>query len=160
MAACEDCGTVTGLAAGELCDDCLVERALDGSAEESDEEPWRRCTSCGVDRVGNDDKDGVCWLCRKQSTPEYQAERRQKAASDKRSTVIACCVIAAIIGWFVMQGINDANETRKFSRIGAVCEDGSRTSATGNGACSGHGGVEEWMYEDIPDSGNEYQPAP
>lgn len=32
-------------------------------------------------------------------------------------------------------------------RIGAVCKDGTTTSATGKGACSHHGGVDHWLYE-------------
>lgn len=31
-------------------------------------------------------------------------------------------------------------------RVGAVCKDGSRSSATGRGACSWHGGVSRWLY--------------
>lgn len=31
-------------------------------------------------------------------------------------------------------------------RTGAVCKDGSRSSATGRGACSHHGGVSRWVY--------------
>lgn len=31
-------------------------------------------------------------------------------------------------------------------RIGALCRDGSRSSATGRGACSRHGGVAQWLY--------------
>lgn len=31
-------------------------------------------------------------------------------------------------------------------RVGAVCRDGSRSSATGRGACSHHGGVAQWLY--------------
>mgnify|MGYP000195993292 CR=1 FL=1 len=31
-------------------------------------------------------------------------------------------------------------------RTGAVCRDGSRSSATGSGACSRHGGVDHWLY--------------
>lgn len=30
-------------------------------------------------------------------------------------------------------------------RTGAVCKDGTTTSSTGSGACSGHGGVERWI---------------
>jgi hypothetical protein len=30
-------------------------------------------------------------------------------------------------------------------RTGAVCNDGSSSSATGSGACSGHGGVKYWL---------------
>ncbi len=32
-------------------------------------------------------------------------------------------------------------------RIGALCRDGSRSGATGRGACSWHGGVAEWRHE-------------
>lgn len=31
-------------------------------------------------------------------------------------------------------------------RIGAICRDGTRSSATGRGACSHHGGVSSWLY--------------
>jgi hypothetical protein len=32
-------------------------------------------------------------------------------------------------------------------RVGAICCDGSRSNATGRGACSHHGGVCEWLYQ-------------
>jgi hypothetical protein len=32
-------------------------------------------------------------------------------------------------------------------RVGAICNDGWQSSATGSGACSHHGGVDEWIYE-------------
>ncbi|HSW77971.1 MAG TPA: G5 domain-containing protein [Candidatus Chromulinivoraceae bacterium] len=32
------------------------------------------------------------------------------------------------------------------SRIGATCNDGSHSNATGSGACSHHGGVAHWLY--------------
>jgi hypothetical protein len=32
-------------------------------------------------------------------------------------------------------------------RIGAICRDGTRSSATGRGACSHHGGVDHWLYK-------------
>jgi hypothetical protein len=31
-------------------------------------------------------------------------------------------------------------------RVGAICRDGSRSNATGRGACSHHGGVAQWLY--------------
>lgn len=31
-------------------------------------------------------------------------------------------------------------------RIGAICRDGTRSTATGSGACSHHGGVAYWLY--------------
>ena len=33
-------------------------------------------------------------------------------------------------------------------RIGAVCNDGTLSNATGSGACSHHGGVRYWRYSD------------
>ncbi|RTE53955.1 DUF3761 domain-containing protein [Arenibacter aquaticus] len=33
------------------------------------------------------------------------------------------------------------------TRIGAVCNDGTTSRATGRGACSHHGGVSYWLYE-------------
>ena len=33
-------------------------------------------------------------------------------------------------------------------RIGAICSDGTRSYATGRGACSHHGGVAYWLYSD------------
>tara|TARA_R110000850_G_scaffold108853_2_gene221382 strand:+ start:941 stop:1339 length:399 start_codon:yes stop_codon:yes gene_type:complete len=33
------------------------------------------------------------------------------------------------------------------TRIGAVCNDGTTSKATGRGACSHHGGVSYWLYE-------------
>tara|TARA_R110001583_G_scaffold194829_3_gene367244 strand:+ start:749 stop:1177 length:429 start_codon:yes stop_codon:yes gene_type:complete len=32
-------------------------------------------------------------------------------------------------------------------RVGAVCRDGTTSTATGRGACSHHGGVDYWLYE-------------
>jgi hypothetical protein len=32
-------------------------------------------------------------------------------------------------------------------RIGAICNDGWRSTATGQGACSYHGGVDYWIYK-------------
>jgi hypothetical protein len=41
-------------------------------------------------------------------------------------------------------------ELRQFGvyRIGAICSDGTQSSATGSGACSHHGGVMCWRYSD------------
>lgn len=32
-------------------------------------------------------------------------------------------------------------------RRGAICNDGTTSSATGQGACSSHGGVDEWLCD-------------
>lgn len=38
--------------------------------------------------------------------------------------------------------------TNSAFRIGAICNDGTRSNATGRGACSWHGGVAFWLYSD------------
>ena len=46
--------------------------------------------------------------------------------------------------------IKSRTETRTNNvkiRIGAVCNDGTTSRATGRGACSHHGGVDYWLYE-------------
>jgi len=37
-------------------------------------------------------------------------------------------------------------EVKNSYRIGAICRDGTRSYATGRGACSWHGGVAYWLY--------------
>lgn len=32
-------------------------------------------------------------------------------------------------------------------RTGAICNDGTTSTATGSGACSSHGGVKEWICQ-------------
>jgi hypothetical protein len=38
--------------------------------------------------------------------------------------------------------------TTQRHRVGAMCNDGTQSSATGSGACSHHGGVSCWLYDD------------
>ncbi len=41
-----------------------------------------------------------------------------------------------------------ANQKETYQiRVGAICCDGSRSYATGRGACSHHGGVCQWLYK-------------
>lgn len=39
-----------------------------------------------------------------------------------------------------------APSTGSGGRTGAICRDGTKSSATGSGACSHHGGVAQWLY--------------
>lgn len=36
-------------------------------------------------------------------------------------------------------------QTDESKRSGALCKDGTKSTATGKGACSRHGGVERWL---------------
>jgi len=37
--------------------------------------------------------------------------------------------------------------TNSGERTGCICRDGTRSYATGRGACSHHGGVDHWLYK-------------
>lgn len=39
------------------------------------------------------------------------------------------------------------NSTVGKVRVGAICNDGTRSYSTGSGTCSHHGGVNYWIYE-------------
>lgn len=39
---------------------------------------------------------------------------------------------------------DDKKECPPSDRVGAVCKDGTKSPATGSGACAGHGGVDYW----------------
>jgi len=51
-----------------------------------------------------------------------------------------------VFGQFVKKGRAVVNTYSE--RYGAICKDGSRSSATGRGACSHHGGVSTWLTRD------------
>lgn len=34
------------------------------------------------------------------------------------------------------------------NRVGAMCKDGTKSSSTGQGTCSSHGGVDHWLCKD------------
>lgn len=62
-------------------------------------------------------------------------------------------LIALALGAFGVIGtiVKSANQPTFGSRTGAVCNDGTRSSATGQGACSWHGGVDYWIRPQIGD---------
>ncbi len=47
------------------------------------------------------------------------------------------------------------HKTKKERRTGAICADGTRSNATGRGACAGHGGVKQWLYASEQDEESE-----
>jgi hypothetical protein len=52
-------------------------------------------------------------------------------------------LILVAIGFFSCS--KDDCQSDPSKRSGAKCKDGTTTSATGSGACSGHGGVSVWQ---------------
>jgi len=68
-------------------------------------------------------------------------------------------VITLIVGLFFIPRIKDGftsvdvlteriHEKSKYKyRVGATCKDGWHSNSTGQGTCSHHGGVKEWLYE-------------
>lgn len=52
------------------------------------------------------------------------------------------------VGTYIAPTTPPSTQTQQSTgaRIGAICKDGSRSNATGSGACSHHGGVARWLY--------------
>lgn len=48
---------------------------------------------------------------------------------------------------YIVNEIRESESAIELIRVGAVCNDGTSSSATGSGACSHHGGVSYWIYE-------------
>jgi hypothetical protein len=55
-------------------------------------------------------------------------------------------LVATIIAVALATG--GAQATGDRHRVGATCNDGTASSATGSGACSHHHGVKCWQYSD------------
>ncbi len=71
-----------------------------------------------------------------------------KLSKDIRDLLL--CLLIAISVIFIFQTCSkDSNPTSSGDcpngRSGAVCNDGTTSSATGSGACSKHGGVNHWL---------------
>jgi hypothetical protein len=61
---------------------------------------------------------------------------------NKLNKVLAMVVLTSMLA---ISGLKAQSERH---RVGAMCNDGTESSATGSGACSHHGGVECWEYSD------------
>lgn len=64
--------------------------------------------------------------------------------------VISILTLVVIFGSVTVTGCKDNTVTSTGDcpadqRTGAVCNDGTTSSATGSGACSSHGGVKNWI---------------
>jgi hypothetical protein len=59
-------------------------------------------------------------------------------------------VIGGLIAWssFVAPALGLTSHGQPGARYGAICRDGWRSTATGSGACSHHGGVDHWLVYD------------
>jgi hypothetical protein len=55
-------------------------------------------------------------------------------------------IILALLLFMILSVPSCTQSTNPGNRTGAVCKDGTISSATGQGACSGHGGVDHWLY--------------
>jgi hypothetical protein len=71
----------------------------------------------------------------------YIVQRRKKKKMKQAAwKVLFTVALASVMAFGGMQ----AQTTRH--RIGAMCNDGTTSTATGSGACSHHGGVSCWQY--------------
>lgn len=76
---------------------------------------------------------------------------------DFKSNYLTMKKLIFLFSLFMLLLINSCEPSQKLSqkeypcdnvhtqRIGAICKDGTRSNATGSGACSGHGGVNYWL---------------
>ena len=61
---------------------------------------------------------------------------------DKMKKILIALFVTLILTFSSCENSTDPGE-----RTGAVCKDGTTSSATGSGACSHHGGVDHWTYK-------------
>ena len=129
-------------------DDYEVEEDDDYEVEEEDDEY----------EVEEDDDYEV-----EEDDDEYQYE--YDTEEDQGNNFWGAILVVFIAGLFIYNYIylpnfsNSSSNPYEYSsgkRVGAVCEDGTRSYATGSGACSYHGGVCYWIYDEAP----IYRPGP
>jgi len=66
--------------------------------------------------------------------------------------ILILCIIFTTLNSCTKEDINPEK-----IKIGAICRDGTKTSSTGSGTCSYHGGVKEWIYGiPTPNYGRNY----
>ncbi len=63
-----------------------------------------------------------------------------------RSLLLNVALLLSLALMSVSCKSDDNNPVNEGTRIGAVCKDGTTSTATGSGACSSHGGVDHWIY--------------
>lgn len=61
--------------------------------------------------------------------------------------VVSSTVLVQPVTQVTSQGTKTYTYTPKY-HVGAICSDGTRSYATGRGACSWHGGVSRWLYSE------------
>lgn len=61
--------------------------------------------------------------------------------------ILRLVIIVSILSFICVMSCSDpvSSDCAPENRTGAVCKDGTTSSATGSGACSGHGGVDHWL---------------
>jgi hypothetical protein len=53
-----------------------------------------------------------------------------------------------VLGFAIALSLTVGAAAADRQRVGAECNDGTQSSATGSGACSHHKGVKCWIYDD------------
>lgn len=72
-------------------------------------------------------------------------QHRHKTVTRVKKAALQMLFTVTLASLMAFGGIQ-AQTTRH--RIGAMCKDGTTSTATGSGACSHHGGVSCWQYSD------------
>ena len=71
-----------------------------------------------------------------------------------RGPVLAVIAVVVALAWAVTS-CHPHQGPGTGGRTGAVCRDGTHSSATGSGACSHHGGVSYWLTDTTPQNSTE-----
>lgn len=70
----------------------------------------------------------------------------EKEVCKKGETVVSETIIKEPVNELRITGTKQLPAYQPTYRVGAICGDGTRSYATGRGACSWHGGVSRWLY--------------
>lgn len=62
-------------------------------------------------------------------------------------SIIAACLLVFAMSSCEKEDDNASCQDTPSLRRGAMCNDGTTSTATGSGACSGHGGVDYWLCQ-------------
>lgn len=85
-----------------------------------------------------------------EETSTYGQEGQKEVCVDSDGNLVSEEVIEEPVTEIVTVGTREEEpeyyHEDNYVRSGAICNDGSYSSATGSGACSWHGGVAQWRY--------------
>lgn len=89
--------------------------------------------------------DDTLYTYQSNTTTYGQNGTKEVCVKGSAKETVSSTVLTQPIAQVTSQGTKTYTYTPRY-RIGAICGDGTRSYATGRGACSWHGGVSRWLY--------------